>query len=233
MLYSLTTEDAEWFKERISLIIGLAPVARLDNIETTLLKILGSSNAAINLVKMFGKKEWFSENLWTKSFFQKLCSKFPKISETNMKFITDGDPDVNDREVFKLYMRHFPGGLSVKLLEHELQIYRAQRFQLFDYGKDKNKEIYGEEIPPIIPVEKITGISIAMMVGNSDLLGDVKDNEWLRDQIQQNIVSYKVYDYGCSSFYNAKDMCYLDEMKSLLSQFSEPKIKKDVTSVNQ
>merc|ERR1711957_117587 len=130
----------------------------------------------------------------------------PEICQFNMYLITDGKPSVNDRMAFRNYMGHFPGGLSVKILDHELQIYRAERFQYFDYGVEQNLETYGSEQAPIIPVNEIDGIKIAMMIGDSDLLGNVEDNVWLRKQLGDNVLFYKVYDFGNSSFYIAKEI---------------------------
>jgi pimeloyl-ACP methyl ester carboxylesterase len=221
MLTSLTTNDAQWFKDRISIFIAVAPVARLENMKTTWLRILGASDLPIALVKLFGIKEWFAPTFFARAKFQFLCNYIPEVCQFNMWLITDGKPLVNDRDSFRNYMGHFPGGLSVKILDHELQIYRDERFQYFDYGTEENLEKYGTEVAPIIPVEKINGVKIAMMIGESDLLGNVVDNEWLRQQLGSNIVSYKIYDYGNSSFYVAKEIeLYLKDMVELLRKYA-------------
>jgi hypothetical protein len=212
MLAALTTVEADWFKDRVSVVVGLAPVSKLGNIGTGLLKVLGSTDFAIGIVKFFGIHEWFYPNVYTNTLFYYICDPFPQICEFNLKYITDGDPSVNDRSVLRIYLGHFPGGLSVKTLDHELQLYKADKFQLFDYGTKGNMIEYGAETPPQIPVNSIKDIPIAMFVGTSDLLGDVKDNRWLRDQLGANIKFYKEYEYGCSSFYIAKDMSYLEDL---------------------
>jgi len=220
MITALTTEQADWIKQRVSVLIGLAPISRLDHIGTSYLKILGYTDFAIALVRAAGLKEWFGNTLWTRFKFHTLCNYFPSICEFSLKYITDGDPSVNDRSVLRIYMGHFPGGLSVKILEHELQLFRAGKFQYFDYGAKKNMEVYGQETPDEIPVQNINNIPIAMFVGNSDLLGDVTDNQWLRDQLGDNVIFYKEYDYGCASFYIAKDMKYLNDLNSVLKQYT-------------
>jgi hypothetical protein len=220
MLTALTTNEADWFKQRVSLLVGLAPVSRLNDIGTGLLKFLGANNLAIGLVKLLGIKEWFYPNIYTNTLFVNICNYAPIICETNLKYITDGDPTVNDREILRIYLGHFPGGLSVQTLDHELQMYQAQRFQYFDYGKKENLEKYGTETPPEIPVNKINGMPIAMFVGNSDLLGDVKDNQWLKEQLGTNVIHYKEYDYGCATFYIGKDMSYLEDLVNVMRPYS-------------
>lgn len=219
MISALTTEEAQWVKDRVNVVIGLAPVAKFEYLKSTLLRVLGVNNLSIDLVKLFGIREWFYPNIYTRTLFVNICNYLPQICEFNLKYITDGDPSVNDRSVLRIYLGHFPGGLSVKLLEHELQLYRSKNFQRFDYGKEENRQKYGTDTPPEIPVQDISGIPIAMMVGKSDLLGSVEDNRWLKEQLGNNIVFYKEYDYGCSSFYIAKDMSYLDEVADLLYKY--------------
>ena len=220
MLTSMTTDEAQWFKDRVSVIIALAPVAKLGNLKSTLLKALGANNLALDLVKAFGIHEWFYPNFWTNGLFVYTCKYIPEICEFNLEFITDGKPSVNDREAFRVYMGHFPGGLSVMLLDHELQLYRADKFQYYDYGKEGNQEKYGQDTPPEIDISKVNGIPIAMMVGTSDLLGDVLDNRWLKEQLGDNVVFYEEYNYGCSSFYTAKDMHYLEDVTKLLATYA-------------
>jgi hypothetical protein len=220
MLTALTTEEEQWFKDRVSFLVGLAPISRLDHIKTPLLKFLGISDIPLNIVKLLGYKEWFGDT-WSSRFkFHFLCNYIPAICERSLRMNTDGDPSVNDRDVLRVYMGHFPGGLSVKILEHELQLYRSGKFAYFDYGNEKNLEIYGSEEPAEIPVGEISGLPMAMFVGNSDLLGSVADNEWLRDQLGDNVKFFKVYDMGRASFYIAKDMKYLYDLDAVLKQYA-------------
>ena len=39
-------------------------------------------------------------------------------------------------------------------------------------------KIYGQEKPPVIEVEKIRKVPIAMFVGTRDMLADAEDNKW-------------------------------------------------------
>jgi len=48
-----------------------------------------------------------------------------------------------------------PGGTSVHSIKHWIQAYRNGRFRKFDYGKEKNIEVYGTEVPPEYTFEHI------------------------------------------------------------------------------
>ena len=65
-------------------------------------------------------------------------------------------------------MGHFPSGTSLRCLLHYAQIINTERFQYFDFGSSKNKEVYGNKYPPIIPIETIDKVPIAMFVGTQD-----------------------------------------------------------------
>lgn len=220
MLTALTTDEQKWFKDRVSFLVGVSPISKMDNLKSPLLRFLGITDIPLNIVKLLGYKEWFGESFSSWFKFQFVCNYFPVVCERSLERNSDGDSSVNDRDALRVYFGHFPGGLSVKILEHELQLYNQAKFQYFDYGKKKNLEEYGTETPPQIPVHEIKGMPMAMMVGSSDLLGSVKDNEWLRDQLGDNIKSFKIYDYGRTSWYIAKDMQYLDDLDVLLKKYA-------------
>ena len=219
MFTALTNDVAEWFKERISVFVAIAPVSRMDHMESFLLITLGKTNFAINLVKALGIHEWFAPNLITKLLFEDICNYITEICEFNFYLISEGDPSANERKSLRTYLGHFPGGLSVKMVDHELQIYNAKQFQYYDYGADENIIHYGRTEPPQIDLLKINGIPIAMMVGKADLLGDVTDALWLKDQLRDNVFFYKEYQYGSTSFYVAKDMNYLEDLTQILDSY--------------
>jgi hypothetical protein len=61
--------------------------------------------------------------------------------------------------------------------------------------------------PPIIPVETITSVPIAMFVGKSDELADPYDNEIAKALIPA-VFFYKEYPLGHLSFMIARDMSF-------------------------
>ena len=40
-------------------------------------------------------------------------------------------------------MGHFPAGASIKSMNHYSQEITSKYFELFDYGRKKNEEVYG------------------------------------------------------------------------------------------
>lgn len=96
--------------------------------------------------------------------------------------------------------------------------------QLFDWGsKALNKEKYGQETPPIVHLNTITDVPIAMFVGTSDDLGDVTDTRWARDSIQSGgdaIVHYEEMAGGHASFLIGKDMTWVTRAKKLIAHYN-------------
>jgi len=115
--------------------------------------------------------------------------------------MSEGNTSVNDLESMRVYFGHYPAGISVKTLEHTLQTYQAKKFQYFDYGVEENKKRYQSENPPEINLKAINGMKIGLFVGSYDLFGDLEDNEWLRDNLGENVVTYNTYEYGHITFF--------------------------------
>lgn len=216
MLYGLTQDVADWLKERISIFVAIAPISRMDHMKSVYLRALGVTDFGIKVIKFFGIHEWFGNNPYRKSKFNLICNYFVELCEFNMYTISEGAFSVMDKEALRVYLGHFPGGLSVKILDHELQMYRAEKFQVYDYGVDGNVRHYGQEHPPEIDIEDIWGVKIAMFVGEYDLLGDTTDNRWLRDELGNNVIFYNEYEQGHGSFYFGSDMSYLNDVVKIL-----------------
>lgn len=117
-------------------------------------------------------------------------------------------------------MGHFPSGSSLKSIIHYGQVLADKAFQKFDYGEILNMQIYGQITPPVIPIEKITDVPVALFVGKEDELADFEDSEWAQKQLVKSIVSYKEYILGHISFLIAKDMSYFTkDVMEVLHQY--------------
>lgn len=204
------------------MLIALGPIAKLDNIETLLLKQLGSG-WSIGIVKALGIHEFFSSNFLTKLWFKHTCGLVPQFCRFSTYLISDGDTSLDDLQSLRTYYGHYPNGISVKALDHTLQVYINKRFQYYDYGAQENMEKYGTETPPLIDLSKISGVPIALMVGTTDLLGDLKDNEWLKEQLGSNVRYFNTYEAGHITFFIGKDVSYLNDVVDVLGEYNNHK----------
>ena len=47
--------------------------------------------------------------------------------------VADKDPNINDPTATKVYLGHFPSGMSLKQALHFTQMVLAEKFQRYDY----------------------------------------------------------------------------------------------------
>ncbi|KAH8359978.1 hypothetical protein KR093_009844 [Drosophila rubida] len=75
-----------------------------------------------------------------------------------------------------------PAGCSTNQMIHYLQEQQSGHFRQFDHGIARNLELYGSEIPPDYPVEKITS-KVYLWYGFNDNLAAVEDVLALADRL--------------------------------------------------
>mmetsp|Transcript_30057 Transcript_30057/g.22317 ORF Transcript_30057/g.22317 Transcript_30057/m.22317 type:complete len:115 (+) Transcript_30057:851-1195(+) len=113
-------------------------------------------------------------------------------------------------------MGHYPSGTSLKSMVHYAQIMNAARFQRYDYGSMLNKYIYHRDKAPLIDVQKIHSVPIAMFVGQYDLLADPEDNQITAPQLE-TLAHYGEYELGHLGFFLSRKMEYFrDDVVSFL-----------------
>jgi len=84
--------------------------------------------------------------------------------------LSDANTKLLSKKGLETYMGHFPAGASFKQVNHFRQLVIAKKFQQYDYGPDKNTELYGQSSPPLYDMGKIRDVPIALFCGSNDLL---------------------------------------------------------------
>lgn len=81
----------------------------------------------------------------------------------------------------------------------------------YDFGGIKNMDKYGTFNPPEVPLGNLS-IPTGLFIGIYDNLATVKDNEWLVQQLNPEVLVWdQTYPLGHLSFALAKDMSYFTE----------------------
>ena len=96
-----------------------------------------------------------------------------------------------------------------------IQLLLSRRFQDFDYGPERNMDMYGTPNPPEYNLTRITGIPIGIFYGQTDEISDPRDVQWLIDQLGDNVVYTKSYEFGHISFQTALNMSYLNDLDDI------------------
>ena len=99
------------------------------------------------------------------------------------------DIDLDDGQRTKMLMGHFPHGTSARSLNHLGQLIKTGEFREYDYKRNKNIEMYGEKVPPLIPLEDIkkSGIPLAIYGGQNDTVVPVEGPRQLMDIFMDQI----------------------------------------------
>ncbi|XP_044748470.1 lipase 1-like [Coccinella septempunctata] len=97
------------------------------------------------------------------------------------------DQSLNANKLFTVY----PVRSAFKQLLHYLQMYKSGIFRRFDYGKEGNLRIYGEEEPPRYDMQKIIS-PVAYFWGENDCWSRPKDMEDIERKLPNMVLSYRV-----------------------------------------
>ena len=105
---------------------------------------------------------------------------------------------------------------------HYGQLVSSNKFQKFDFGSSRsNKSAYGSSSPPLIPLNEITGVPVAYIVGAHDTLGDPTDAK-AEYAVLQSGVFYKEYA-NCDhfSFMSGKDTSFNADILAQIAKVGE------------
>lgn len=92
--------------------------------------------------------------------------------------------------MFPKIARTSPSNIAIKQLTHYFQLIRKGKFCQFDYGTEKNLQIYGTPEPPDYKLDLIT-TPVALYLGKNDHFSVPDDAEALKD-ILQNVTLFKL-----------------------------------------
>ena len=130
-------------------------------------------------------------------------------------------PEVDNMTLSPLYLANFPSGSSYReSLYYAQGVVSDGLFRLYDYGKIKNKEIYGASEPPSVPIEDFA-IPTAIWHGLRDDVVVPGDIDILVDALGDNLISRKSIDGDHWTFSVGQDMSYFkNDVISVLDQYN-------------
>ena len=122
-------------------------------------------------------------------------------------------------ERIPVFLNKEPSGQSWRTFSYYAQMMVSQRYCLYDYGKRKNRQIYGTDEPPLVPIEDLN-IPVAIFSGSLDTIGDPADVEFLIDKLGDNAVFHKEYELDHYSFALAQDMTFMEDAIKVINQYN-------------
>ena len=177
----------EYFESKVNLFVALAPVVRFDLSMGKLEKLAAKESKYIErLIKIAHLYNWLPQSKIAHLFNPYFCSSLPKVCTLlsgGVFGITEG---VDDKDRWDVLMAHAPAGNGWRSMVHYAQTINAEKFQRYDWGPDKNQEIYGQSSPPEYDLSKFP-ISLAVASGDIDPGADPLDVAWLLDQEESGL----------------------------------------------
>lgn len=86
---------------------------------------------------------------------------------------------------------HVPAGSSIRQLIHYGQVTNSGRFRKYDFGPEKNREIYNRTTPPDYNLKKITA-PVAIYYSLNDWITTISDIHILMKKLPNVVKSYLV-----------------------------------------
>ncbi|CAF4811850.1 unnamed protein product [Pieris macdunnoughi] len=219
------------YNDKINHAILLAPVAWLTH---TKYPFIAFFNQILSDLMEFSEKrhvyEVFTFNKKNNFYHAKVCNTTASYSflchiELYLNFGVRNLLDLSP-ERLPVITSHIPAGVSVKTFFHFLQLYGSKRFQRFDYGMNKNRQIYSSLIPPEFNVSSIT-VPSSLFVSEIDWFSDEKDTNFLKNKLKYierfNVINKSnqfthlefVYGTRVKEFINKPVINILKELKIL------------------
>ena len=133
MLYAMS-RNLEYFKDRISFCSFFSPAVLLSHSTSPML--LSIVNYVPTLAKVFeflNMFEMFPNNPKSNTLAI-ICDIVPDFCHYLEKQSADLNPEYNDRQAASTFVWMYPAGASMKSIVHMSQIFKAQRYQRFDFG---------------------------------------------------------------------------------------------------
>ena len=132
----------------------LAPVASTEHLKIKTLRMAANHIKILEpaLVDALGFYDWFPPTYLGSAAVDAFCSLESKLCTTLVSEVFD--PEVNNIPRAYMGVSDLPAGQSYRAMVYYAQSIRGDyKFSLYNYGKRKNKKIYGQKDPPAVPLE--------------------------------------------------------------------------------
>ena len=211
------TQKYDFYKDNIKLFVALAPIARLNYLDSTLLSVM-SKISMHKLLKQIEVLEVCPNTEGTKKILNFMDKYANGLTNFIFGLLSDEDSkQCNNKYSMSVYLNHYPCGCSLKCLIHFVQIIENKKFVKFDYKKEANYFIYNQIKPPEYDLSKIKDIPVMLIGGEKDKLSTREDIKWLINELNDNVIYTKIVEnMGHLSFMIGKDFSWFDEVLQII-----------------
>ncbi|KAJ0171247.1 hypothetical protein K1T71_012797 [Dendrolimus kikuchii] len=207
------------YSDKVSLMISIAPATRHLHTESLAFRLI---TRYAEIFREDLMKAGIGEMLFKGSLLQTTLRLLCSISTTLYdisKDIFDAKtfhPGFVSKETLVAMSKTLPAGSSVQNSAHFGQLVVSSEFRKYDYGVNKNLQVYGFDEPPSYNLSAVT-TPVLVIYGLNDAIVDSKDVLWLSKKLPNVLEVYRVKEPLFTHF----DVCYSRFTKELLF----PKVK--------
>ena len=166
----------------------MAPVATTANISN---KYIVEAAGKIKLIELALVHElhyynWFAPMPMAVGGIDAFCGMLPDLCKTVGQMIWNG-AGVDNPARFDVFMSNEPSGSSYRTFVYHAQMINSGKFNRYDYGPIKNKQVYGQADVPLVLIEKYN-IPTVLLSGDIDGLATSSDVAWLSQILGDKVV---------------------------------------------
>ena len=211
--------DPDFINNNINAFIAIGPAVFISKHNSIVANALAYKYKVVDWMYFAGAKSFVVVPDMILNTLETFCRTFPEIYYGIVPNI--GGYTKKDRFDIRRWpslCAKNPCGASTKTLLHWMQIFRADgKFQMFDYGAEKNMEIYGQETPKDYPVERLKEVNVPTLIlsGTSDALIS-QESIWKLVRILKNDKEDQILDVQQIEDYSHVDFIWgIDSVKDV------------------
>ncbi|XP_031342203.1 gastric triacylglycerol lipase-like [Photinus pyralis] len=196
------------YNDRIILMIALAPVAYVFNVQNPVVTFVKHHLPEIQkLAEKNRVYELASYSPPLASLGSLLCNDYAvtQIFCASIFYFFGGYSPHFNTTALPAIIAEYPAGTSTRMIFHYVQLAISEQFQMYDYGIDENVKKYGTKTPSKYNISAITA-PVALYYGGSDGLSTRSDVEVLIPQLPNLVEKQFIKDYSHMDFQWAKNI---------------------------
>lgn len=163
--------------KHIKSFIALGPVRTLGHAKGAVRVLVNLVPETKFLFNLFGVNEFLPNNEILRFIASTVCRGiiFRYLCEDFVFLISGFDHQQMNASRLPVYFSHTPAGTSVQNMVHFAQMVKSNKFQMYDYGSEKDNLLhYNQSVPPVYNVSTIN-IPTYVYSGENDWLADRQD----------------------------------------------------------
>lgn len=193
-MFGLLSEKPE-YNNKISLFAAMAPAVRTHNMTSQIRHILPLMDEFAALAALFGRYDFLYHDRMIDFIVTTMCRY--RVSRAICPWVINFVSGQQTRPInatrLPVFLKDTPSGTSFKNMIHMAQVYETGRFGKFDYGAERNVQVYGKATPPEYDLRRVSA-PVALFWTQADALVSADHMAILREKLPNLVLDFRVAD---------------------------------------